>query len=222
MSEKYVMKINMAMSNKPLFVQITDPTMSLDTIMQEAVKSLKDSKPLESQQLEQLYKTHQIFNNGKVQLKGALFKELEIHEQAVGSHAVKVAELDLIASHSGGSISLGCNGSIDCTGECVDCKDDKKEINCYQCQHNPDNGLGNNLKCYWVPKHKEICDVCKTHLPKSKLQNQTQYRTRKKDEIKMTLKYIRYVCADCKQKPWIVQDRFSNDPKKTINLLEME
>jgi hypothetical protein len=101
--ENYVVKINTALSNKPFFVKITDPTMSIDRIFTEAISTLKNSgKPLESQQLDQLYKAHQIFNEGKVIQKGDLFSDLGKKEQSVGAQKVIVAELDLVSSHSGG------------------------------------------------------------------------------------------------------------------------
>jgi hypothetical protein len=102
MSESYVVKINTALSNKPFFVKIQDPNMSLDAIFQEAITTMKTTKPLESQQLESLYKSHQIFNEGKLIQKGGLFSELGKHDQAVGNMTAHIAELDLIASHSGG------------------------------------------------------------------------------------------------------------------------
>jgi len=104
MSENnYVMKINTALSNKPFFVKIAEPDMSVDRIFSEAISSLRNSgKPLESQQLEQLYKDHQLFNDGKVISKGDLFKDLTIKSQAVGDQNVVLAEMDLVTTHSGG------------------------------------------------------------------------------------------------------------------------
>jgi len=99
----YVVKISTALSNKPLFVRITDTGMSLDRIFVEAIGTLRNSgKPLEAQQLEQLFKEHQIFNNGKVVQKGDLFKDLEQKAQTVGNQSIQVAELDLVSSHHGG------------------------------------------------------------------------------------------------------------------------
>ena len=99
----YVVKISTALSNKPLFVRITDQTMSIDRIFVEAIGTLRNSgKPLEAQQLEELFKQHQIFNNGKVIQKGDLFKDLEQKAQTVGNQSIQVAELDLVSSHHGG------------------------------------------------------------------------------------------------------------------------
>jgi len=101
--EKYVVKISTALSNTPFFVKINDPTMSVDRIFAEAISTLNNSgKPLESQQLEQLYKAHQIFNEGKVIQKGDIFSELEKKMQTFGNMNVSVAELNLVSSHSGG------------------------------------------------------------------------------------------------------------------------
>ena len=101
------MKINTALSNKPFFVTIADPNISIDRIFNEAISALQNTgKPLESQQLDELYKEHQIFNNGKVIKKGILFKELKRNKQTVGNQDVEVAELDLVTSHSGGGLFL--------------------------------------------------------------------------------------------------------------------
>ena len=103
MSNKYVVKINTALSNRPFFVKITNPDMSVDRIFSEAISSLQNTgKPLESQQLEELYKEHQIFNKGKLVTKGDLFRGLQRDTQDVGDQIVEIAELDLIISHSGG------------------------------------------------------------------------------------------------------------------------
>lgn len=98
-----MIKINSALSNKPVFVRIEHPEMSIDRIFNEAISTLKNTgKPLESQQLEQLYKNHQIFNAGRTIQKGDLFRDLTAKEQNVGDQKVIVAELDLVTSHSGG------------------------------------------------------------------------------------------------------------------------
>ena len=99
----YVVKINTALSNRPVFIKIEDPDMSIDRIFNEAINTLRNTgRPLESQQLAQLYERHQIFNAGKSIQKGDLFKDLSRKNQVVGDQEVMVAELDLVTSHSGG------------------------------------------------------------------------------------------------------------------------
>ena len=103
MEKNFVVKINTALSNKPFFVKISDPEITIDRIFSEAITSLKGSgRPLEGKQLEQLYEKHQIFNAGKTVAKGDLFKELSQTEQKIGEQDITVAELDLVTSHSGG------------------------------------------------------------------------------------------------------------------------
>jgi len=103
-AQQMVVKISTALSNKPMFVRINDSGMSIDRIMTEAVATLRNGgKPLEAQQLEELMKQHQIFNNGKVIQKGDLFSDLEKKMQTVGDQSIQVAELDLISSHHGGN-----------------------------------------------------------------------------------------------------------------------
>ncbi|MCF2139155.1 MAG: hypothetical protein K9W44_03790 [Candidatus Lokiarchaeota archaeon] len=102
-SNTYIVKINSALSNKPFFIKIDDPSLSVDTIFNEAIIQLKNAgKPLESQQLAQLYERHQIFNSGNIVQKGDLFSDLIKKKQVVGDQEVKIAELDLVTSHSGG------------------------------------------------------------------------------------------------------------------------
>lgn len=99
----YIVKINTALSNKPLFIKINDPEMSVDRIFNDAINTLRTTgRPLESQQLTQLYERHQIFNAGKTIQKGDQFKDLSRKNQMVGDQEVMVAELDLVTSHSGG------------------------------------------------------------------------------------------------------------------------
>lgn len=53
--ENYVLKINTALSNKPFFMKITDPSFTMDKIFTEAIATLQTSgKPLESKQLDSL------------------------------------------------------------------------------------------------------------------------------------------------------------------------
>jgi len=100
---KYVVKINTALSNKPFFVKITDPNMTISRIFSEAISTLRNTgRPLESDQLHQLFEHHQIFNSGKTVQKGELFRDLSATSQNINEQNVTMVELDLISSHSGG------------------------------------------------------------------------------------------------------------------------
>jgi hypothetical protein len=104
MAENLIVKINTALSNKPLFVKINNSDMTIDRIFSEAIHTLSNTgRPLESQQLAQLYEQHQIFNSGKIISKGDQFKNLQNTTQTVGDQHVIVAELYLVTSHSGGT-----------------------------------------------------------------------------------------------------------------------
>jgi hypothetical protein len=104
--ENYVVKINTALSSKPFFVRISDQHLSLDRIFTEAVQTLDaQGKPLEAQQLEQLYETHQMFNAGHVVHKGDLFHQLAHTTANVGNKTVQVLEVDLVTAHAGGVIT---------------------------------------------------------------------------------------------------------------------
>lgn len=103
MEEVAVLKICTPLSDKPFYAKISDKNMSLDRIFAEAISNLNNvGRPLESQQLEQLYKNHQLFNEGKSIQKGDLFSELETKKQQVGDVVAHVAEINLITSHTGG------------------------------------------------------------------------------------------------------------------------
>ena len=103
MEKNYVVKINTALSNKPFYVKVADPEITIDRIFTEAISSLKSSgRPLEGKQLEELYEKHQIFNAGKNIQKGDLFQDLAQKEQVLGDQHINVAELDLVTSHAGG------------------------------------------------------------------------------------------------------------------------
>lgn len=100
----YVVKINTALSNKPFFVKITDPTMTISRIFSEAISTLRNTgRPLESDQLNQLFEHHQIFNSGKTVEKGEIFKDLSATKQSINEQNVTMVELDLVSSHSGGN-----------------------------------------------------------------------------------------------------------------------
>ena len=103
-NDNYVVKINTALSNKPFFVKITDPNMIISRIFSEAISTLRNTgRPLESDQLNQLFQHHQIFNSGKTVQKGELFKDLSATRQSINEQNVTMVELDLVSSHSGGS-----------------------------------------------------------------------------------------------------------------------
>ena len=102
-NQNYVVKINTALSNKPFFVKIADPNMTISRIFSEAISTLRNTgRPLESDQLNQLFQHHQIFNSGKTVQKGELFKDLSTTSQSVNERNVTMVELDLVSSHSGG------------------------------------------------------------------------------------------------------------------------
>lgn len=103
MEEHYVTQINTPLSNKPFYVKITDPTITIERIFSEAIVVLKDTgRPLESQQLDQLSQKHSIFNEGKIIGKKDKYQDIAHKTQTIDGKIVHVLELDLVASHSGG------------------------------------------------------------------------------------------------------------------------
>jgi len=102
--ENFVVKINTALSNKPFFVKITDPSMTISRIFSEAISTLRNTgRPLESDQLNQLFEHHQIFNSGKTVQKGEIFRDLSKTTRNVNEQNMTMVELDLVSSHSGGN-----------------------------------------------------------------------------------------------------------------------
>ena len=82
---------------------INDPEMSIDAIIQETVRGLAENgRTHESQQISQLYNSHDLFNAGTKLSKGTLFKELNKEVKTINGEAVSLAEIDLIRSHVGG------------------------------------------------------------------------------------------------------------------------
>ncbi len=99
----YIVKINSALSNQPFYIKIDHQAITVDTIIAEAINQLVTvGRPLESKQLESLYKSHQLFNEGRNISKGTLYQELSKKSEDVQGNIVKVAEIDMIARHSGG------------------------------------------------------------------------------------------------------------------------
>lgn len=99
----HVVKLNTALSNKPYFIKVDDVDSSIDRVVTKAISSLRgNGKPLEADQLEQLYDSHQMFNGNQVVEKGSLLAELDASSQTIGQQEVQLYNLNLIASHAGG------------------------------------------------------------------------------------------------------------------------
>jgi hypothetical protein len=99
----YIVKINTALGNRPFYIKIDHANLSLDSIISSAIYQLKSAgRPLAAKQLESLYGSHQIFNSGNHVSKGALFSELVGKTEDIQGNHVRIAEIDMIARHSGG------------------------------------------------------------------------------------------------------------------------
>lgn len=104
MSVKNICKINLALSDQPLYISINNDDMSMDSIFDEAVTTLRDSgRAHESQQLAQLYQDHQIMSKGQMISKGSSFKELKGETREVNGQTINFAEVELIKQHVGGA-----------------------------------------------------------------------------------------------------------------------
>lgn len=123
MSEKeqsLIIKIQTPLSNTATFVKCNDPSYSIDRVMQEAITTLKNAgKPLDSKNLEELYKSHQLFANGVVFQKGDILEELIqrnpqiLEKQTYNNKEITIIPINLVASHSGGTkLPERCNGEL--------------------------------------------------------------------------------------------------------------
>ncbi len=101
---KSILKIVTPLADQPIFTAISDVEMSMDAIMQETIRSLAEAgRAHESQQIAQLYKTHDLFNRGAKLSKGTLFKDLNAETREINGEKVLLAEIDLIKQHVGGA-----------------------------------------------------------------------------------------------------------------------
>lgn len=61
MVDQYVLKVNIPLSNRAFFIRVTDPSQSLDSIIESGVAELRQQGRMEeAAQLEYLWRTHQI------------------------------------------------------------------------------------------------------------------------------------------------------------------
>jgi len=101
---KNILKINYALSSRPLYVSVDDPSMSMSTIFDEAIQSLSDSgRSQEAVQLSQLYHEHQIFDQQQNEIsKGASFSDMQTTPRLVNDQSINYAEVTLSTKHVGG------------------------------------------------------------------------------------------------------------------------
>ncbi len=101
---KSILKILTPLADQPIYTAISDPEMSMDAVIQETIRSLAEAgRTHESQQISQLYKSHEIFNKGTKLSKGTLFKDLKSETREINGEMVSIAEIDLIKQHVGGA-----------------------------------------------------------------------------------------------------------------------
>lgn len=147
-----VVKIATALSDKPFFVRISNELSTIEQISTQAIVNLRENgKTFEATQLEDLFKAHQIFNNGKVVQKGDLFTELDSRLHVVNNQAIKMAEIDLISSHSGGMIiTEKCTYVI--AKECKACENCSRFIGCLRSEVAHSKILSNTRKAHLLNK----------------------------------------------------------------------
>ena len=103
MDTQNVLKVNIPLSERPLYLSVEDTKLSLDSIFKDAVTSLANGgKNQESAQLKSLLKTHNYFVNGKDVSKGLTFKEMETSVREINNQNINFGEVTLLTSHTGG------------------------------------------------------------------------------------------------------------------------
>jgi len=102
MNDTIILSLKSALSSQPIYVKMKND-MILDAAIMKIIQQLEaDGKSLEAKSLKDMYASHQLFNNEAMISKGALISSLKTKEEIIENKTVKIAEIDLIASHSGG------------------------------------------------------------------------------------------------------------------------
>jgi ABC-type dipeptide/oligopeptide/nickel transport system ATPase component len=98
-----VLAIKSALSQKPTFMRVDDPNMTLDQAIMGAVQSLNGAgKSVEAQTLKSLYDNHTMLNKDKTVEKGDKLSALTAEPRMVNGTEISVIEIDLITAHAGG------------------------------------------------------------------------------------------------------------------------
>jgi hypothetical protein len=100
--ESFVVSIKSALGD-PIYFKVPSTDITVDAAICKAIEGLKaEGKHLESTQLESLYKTHVMYNGNEIR-KGDLLSSLKAENKTIQNQDVKIFEIELIASHSGGN-----------------------------------------------------------------------------------------------------------------------
>jgi len=103
MSEK-ILVLRTPLSSEAIYAKVGND-MTVDAAISKIIQRLEnEGKNLESQALKKMYETHQLFNGNSILTKGTLISSLNTKEEVVRDQKINVAEIDLIATHSGGVI----------------------------------------------------------------------------------------------------------------------
>ena len=99
-----VLKLNLPLSDQPIYVSITDENQSIDSAISQAIEDLNNTgRTHEATQLKEMAKDHDIFNKGKATSKGSRIGDLQFTEQEVNGTKIQIAEIELIKQHVGGN-----------------------------------------------------------------------------------------------------------------------
>jgi len=137
MNTKQVVQINSALGS-PMYInvsQLDNPT--INTVVTEAIKTLTtQGKPLEAQQLAQLFEHHQIYNANQVHTKGTLWSALAKTTKSVGDQTVELAQIELVTAHSGGGVDVEKLITINPSFKiCLNCEDYPGLFSMIACKH---------------------------------------------------------------------------------------
>lgn len=102
-SSRQVLGIRFPLARDPIFVEVTDPTQSLEILLIDTVVKLeKAGKPHEAYQLQQALKDHIPFIKGQQYLVDRPIQEIPFQEKFLEGEQVNYAELNLLRKHVGG------------------------------------------------------------------------------------------------------------------------
>ncbi|MFQ5818845.1 MAG: hypothetical protein ACE5I5_02555 [Candidatus Heimdallarchaeota archaeon] len=103
-SSRRVLGIRFPLSRDPIFVEVTDPTKSLEIVLLDTVSELeKAGKPHEAYQLQQSLKDHIPFVKGQQYLMDRPIQDVPFQEKFLEGEQVNYAELNLLREHIGGN-----------------------------------------------------------------------------------------------------------------------
>ena len=104
-SIRRVLGIRYPLSRDPIFIEMTDPSNSLETVLMDTVGELeKAGKSHEAFQMQQSLKDHLLFVNGQQFSGDRPVQDIPFQEKFLEGEQVDYAEINLLKEHVGGQL----------------------------------------------------------------------------------------------------------------------